>query len=306
MKRTLWDKFASKLETIEDAPESHRMAFLNVLHADDVVRSLVFSPVHKTLGTLSPATLLAITDKGWIFVSGEEDEFVSSVRCNYAETLLLELTVVLLLGVLKVDFKTEDGTQCISIAFNLVTLKYYQEAIKLLLDGVEGACVNVEVTEAQAKLSAKSIPAKSQGDVFRLKPSMQQIMDAAYWLSIFGGRACWLQYELSSEIILVLTERELICVSEETIWRGSQKRKVDREGHIITYFPLSRLETYRFEPGSQAEKLKLEIRTRHGGRTLAIEFLREKESEVDSFMKQIKQQQQSTIQFPDKTRNAPL
>lgn len=306
MKWTHRNKFASKLESIEDAPESHRTAFLNVLQTDDAIHLLVFGPAHKTLGAISPATLFAVTDKGWIFVSGGDGEFVTSVRCNYADTLLLELTVVLLLGILKIDFKTENGTQCVSMAFNLVTLKLYQEAIRLLLDGVEGACLNPVGAEEQAKLSEDALPTKSQGNIYKLKPSLERVMDTVYWLSIFGRRACWLQYELSPEIILVLTERELICVSEEKIWRGSPRGTVERSGHIITYFPLSRLETYRFEPASQPEKLKVEICTRHGGRTLAMEFPHEKQSEVESFMNQIKQQQQSAIQFPDKTKNVPL
>jgi len=306
MKRTIWDKFASKLETIDDAPESHRAAFLNTLQPDDTIRLLVFGPANKTLGMNSPATLLAVTNNGWISVSGEEDEFVTSVRCNFADTLLLELTVVLLLGILKIDFKTEDGTQCVSIAFNMVTLNFYQEVIRLLLDGVEGVGANVLAAEDQTKLLENSLPAKSQGDVFKLKPSLERVMDTVYWLSIFGGRACWFQYELSPETILVLTERELVCISEEKIWRSSYKGNVGWVGHVITYFALSRLQEFRFEPASQSEKLKVEIRTRHGGRTLAIEFAREKECEVESFMKQIKEQQQTSIRFPDKTSNASL
>lgn len=296
MKRTLWDKFPSKLETIDDAPESHRMAFLNVLQPDDDIRLMIFGPAHKTLGLISPATLLAVTDKGWIFVSGGDDEFITSVRCNYADTLLLELTMVLLLGVLKIDFKTENGTQCSTMSFNMVALKDYQEVIRLLLDGVEGTSIGISSNTEAA--SPPNPSAKSQGDGFEHNLGTQHVMDTAYWLSIFSGRATWLQCDLSSQIVLAFTERELVCISEEKIWRQAQREDVGRDGNVITYFPLSRLETYRFEPGSQPEKLKLEIRTRHGGRTLAVEFPRQQESKVESFMKQIKQQQQSTIHFP--------
>jgi hypothetical protein len=291
MKAEMWERFASKLTTPDDAPEPHRTAFLNIVQADDVIRLLVFGPANKTLGQIAPATLLAVTDKGWILVSGTDEEFVSAFRRNFADTLLLELTVVLLLGRLKIDFSSEGGQQSTVIAFNTVMLHFYQEAIWLLLDGMEGLTTSVPVEDKQARPLVSSLPLKFQNAAFEFRPASQHILDVVHWLSVFGGRMRWFQHELSPEAMLVLTERELICISEEKTWSWLRAGKASKYGKIITYCPLSRLESHRIQASDRLDKLNLEICARQGGRTFTVEFPREQERKVESFMEQVRQQQ---------------
>jgi hypothetical protein len=299
MKAEMWERFASKLTTPDDAPEPHRTAFLNIVQADDVIRLLVFGPANKTLGQIAPATLLAVTDKGWILVSGTDEEFVTSIRCNFSDTLLLELTVVLLLGRLKIDFSSEGGQQSAVIAFNTVMLHFYQEAIWLLLDGMEGITASVPVEDKQAAAVVGSLPMKFQHAVLEFKPASQHVMRVMNWLAVFGGRLLWFQQELSPEAMLVLTERELICISEEKAWSWLREGRVSKYGNIITYSPLARLASHCIQTNDRLMKLNLEIGTQRGGKTVTVEFPHEQKDKVESFMKQVGQQQ-SALDLPAK------
>jgi hypothetical protein len=299
MKAEMWERFATKLTTPDDAPEPHRTAFHNIVQTDDVVRLLAFGPANKTLGQIAPATLLAVTNKGWILVSGTDEEFVTSVRCNFADTLLLELTVVLLLGRLKIDFSSEGGQQSAVIAFNTVMLHFYQEAIWLLLDGMEGITASVPVEDKQAAAVVGSLPMKFQHAVLEFKPASQHVMRVMNWLAVFGGRLLWFQQELSPEAMLVLTERELICISEEKAWSWLREGRVSKYGNIITYSPLARLASHCIQTNDRLMKLNLEIGTQRGGKTVTVEFPHEQKDKVESFMKQVGQQQ-SALDLPAK------
>jgi hypothetical protein len=50
------------------------------------------------MGEMSPATVLAVTDNGWLLASEAEDGGVRVEKCSLSDTLLLELTSILLLG----------------------------------------------------------------------------------------------------------------------------------------------------------------------------------------------------------------
>lgn len=299
MKVEMWERFATKLEAPNDAPEPHRSAFFNILRADDKIQLLIFGPASKTLQVVSPATLLAITDKGWILVSGTDTEPASSVRCGFNETLLIELTVVLLFGGLRIDFLAEGGARHVAITFNTVMFDYYQTAVGLLLKGVEGTANKVQSIAPSAAPDTDSLTLSLQNAVSIYKPSEQRIIDIAHWLSVFSGWTRWFQHEISPEAILVLTERELICISEATTGGALQTGSVAKYGNIITYFPLARLAGHHMQADGRLMKLVLDIDTSRGGKTVAVEFPLEQEDKVESFMKQVRQQQ-SALHLPVK------
>jgi hypothetical protein len=75
VQRELWGraKFASKLPSVEDAPEPFRSAMVAVLKPSDVVRSLIFGPAEDLIRKILPASLLAILEDEWIIVVGGEN-----------------------------------------------------------------------------------------------------------------------------------------------------------------------------------------------------------------------------------------
>jgi hypothetical protein len=58
--------FPTKLETVSDVPEPLRSALIENLPADEPVRLLVHSPSFPAGDEKSPATVLAVTNHGWV------------------------------------------------------------------------------------------------------------------------------------------------------------------------------------------------------------------------------------------------
>jgi len=107
MKRDLWDRFASKLNSVDEAPEPLCNAIRPVVKPGDTIRLLILGPAFTSSGKSSIATLLAVLDQEWIVVSGMEASQMRVDRARFADTLLAELTIVLLSGQLKFDYTTD-------------------------------------------------------------------------------------------------------------------------------------------------------------------------------------------------------
>jgi hypothetical protein len=289
MKAEMWERFASKLDTPNNAPEPHRTAFLNAVVPGETIRSLIFGPANKTLGKISPATLFAITDKGWIWVSGTDEGVDAPVRCSFKDTLIAELVVVLLSGDLKIDFWMEGGVSSVTMAFNTVMLGYYQELVRLLLNGIGKIDETPLAVQEPAKPLPNTLPFKFKSAVMEFKPPTHHVMDVVHWLSVSGGRIRWFQHKLSPEATLVLTEWELICISDADTGETGQDENTAKYGTIVTYCPLSRLDSCAIESSGELEKLTLLIRTAKGGRTFAIGFPHAQKNNVQAFLKQVRE-----------------
>lgn len=96
MKYPLWDRFASKLNSVDEAPEPLCGAMQAALKPGDAIRLLILGPVFTSLGKNTTATLLAVLDQEWIVVSGLKPSQLRVDRATFADTLLTELTIVLL------------------------------------------------------------------------------------------------------------------------------------------------------------------------------------------------------------------
>ena len=124
--------FPTKLDTVSDAPEPLRSALVESLPADEPVRLLVHSPSFPTGDEKSPATVLAVTNSGWLIASGTEDGGATLEKSQFSEILFLELRSILLQGRLRITFAASDGASSATIKFEAVGDEYYHEAIAAL------------------------------------------------------------------------------------------------------------------------------------------------------------------------------
>lgn len=71
----LWDStgFAAKLNEVDEAPEPLRGALTRVLGSNDNIRCLIFGPMKRVNGKVSPASLLAILNHEWVIAVCGED-----------------------------------------------------------------------------------------------------------------------------------------------------------------------------------------------------------------------------------------
>ena len=83
-------RFPTKLDTVSDAPEPLRSALVESLPSGEPVRLLVHAPAFPTGDEKSPATVLAVTNTGWVVASETETGGASIDKSDFNDTLFFE------------------------------------------------------------------------------------------------------------------------------------------------------------------------------------------------------------------------
>jgi hypothetical protein len=96
--------FATSSERIEDTPSPFREALLQRVDERENIRHLIHSPAFATGKLRTLASLLCVTDKRCLIVLCERDGSTAVGDSPYESILLVELTIILLYGQLKIDF----------------------------------------------------------------------------------------------------------------------------------------------------------------------------------------------------------
>jgi len=261
-------RFPAKLDAIADAPEPLRSALKKRLRSDKRIRLLVHAPSFSTGKEKSPATLLAVTDKAWVVASDSEQSDTSVSASIFSETLFLELTSILLFGQFKSYFAMFGTSFCATANFNTVGEQYYREAIQLILNGIDGVDNIESETNREPTELFDDWSFKFRIEAERYWPKGQRLLAAVEWPAVVGG----FRRELSAAGALLVTERELVVISEEK-HSPRQLSGDDHEfGGIITYFPLVRLADFKIRTQEYFSVLALEVHAAHGGETLEIIF----------------------------------
>ena len=184
-------QFATKLDTIYDAPEPLRTALLENLSSPDSIRLLIHSPAFSTSDeqspeaapvvvphVLMPATVLAVTSDGWLVATETEDGGGAVEKSHFHDTLFLELTSILLSGQLKIYFAAVGTSYSATVNFETVKEELYLEAIGLILNGID----RTPGTAAQAERGIGSLferwPMKFRNEAERYWPKGRRLLAA--------------------------------------------------------------------------------------------------------------------------------
>jgi hypothetical protein len=271
--------YAEELE-IASVHEPFRTALLGSLKDRERTRKLLYSPPFSTDGFTAPASLLAITDKRWLVILEEESEpYVA--HATFDDTLLIELSIILLNGQLKLDYVKEGASVPIAVHFDSVSQRNYFEAVESLLAGMEACPVGTTGEIIDPGQDLKNWPLKIRNIAVEYLPRGRQLSSAVYWETIYGG----FDREIAPAGALICTERELILVAEENapMWQ-SREESHDKYGEIITYFPLRCLADYRIIEQHPFDILSLEVHARHGGEQLKVIFPPEQREGIKALM----------------------
>ena len=123
---------------------------------------------------------------------------------------------------------------------------------------------------------------KFRTEAERYRPKGQHLFAAIQWPAIFGG----FQRELAPAGALLVTERELVLISEEKQSPRQHEGDVHQFGGIITYFPLARLADFHVGHHERFGVLALQVHAAHGGEKLEIIFPSDEEKAVSKAMEQ--------------------
>ena len=293
MKCDLWDRFASKLETVQDAPRPLSGAMLTALKPNDELRLLIFGPAYKALRKTIPATLLAVLAHDWLVVTGSEEHPAHVYRCDFANTLLIEITNILLHGMLRIDFATEGRTETVAIPFNTVMEGLYQEATQFLLNGMDEVREITPCENKELSCSLAPLPMKFYNAILEFIPMGQHVLEFVHWPAVFGNKLKMFRNEVSPEAVLVLTDRELLFISEERTSSWFHAERLQKYGCIATHCPLSRLASFQVSDHDSLDTIDIMLQTRQGSEKLKIDFPRGQKAEMASFMERVLKQQKS-------------
>jgi hypothetical protein len=314
--------FPTKLESISDAPEPLRSAMAESLPAGEPIRLLVHSPSFPTGDEKSPATLLAVTNQGWLVASETEEGGATLEKSEFSEILFLELRSILLLGQLRISFAAVDGPASTTIKFEGVGDEFYHEAIDLILAGIDPAARAVTENERNEASMFENWPMKFRNEARRYWPRGQRLLAALRWPTIYGES----KRELAPAGALLVTERELVLISderksstegssegeseerlpeEETSPTGTapetilvppiENTDIDPElpadvyefGEIITFVPRVRLAELQVSHQEHFGVLTLEVRAAHGKEKLEILFPSDHQKAVSQAIEQV-------------------
>ena len=288
-------RFATKLDTINDAPEPLRNVLLDNLPSLDSVRLLIHAPAFLTSdersptapevtpAVVTPATVLAVTSDGWLVASETEDGGASVEKAHFRDTLFLELRSILLSGQLKIYFAAVGTSYSAAINFDTVGEELYREAIDLILTGIDRRSATTGENDRGAGSTFEAWPMKFRNEAERYRPKGQRLLAATQWSAIVDG----FQRELCPAGALLVTERELVLISEEKRSPRLHPGDFQKFGGIITYFPLVRLLDFHVSHHERFGVLALRVHAVHGGEKLEIIFPADHEKVVSEAMENI-------------------
>jgi hypothetical protein len=199
-------RFPTKLATVSDAPEPLRSELVKNLSSEESVRLLVHAPAFPTGDEKSPATLLAVTNNGWLVAAETEDGGACLVRSDFSNTLLFELTSILLLGQLIITYAEAGKAHSVTINFERIEDEFYHEAIDLMLAGIDPARTAIAEKEPNETAMFETWPMKFRNEAHRYLPRGQRMLAATQWPANLR--------QLAPAGALLMTERELVLISE--------------------------------------------------------------------------------------------
>jgi hypothetical protein len=315
--------FPTKLDTVSDAPEPLRSALGESLLSGESLRLLVHSPAFPTGDEKSPATVLVVTNSGWLLASETEDGGTTVEKSEFSEVLFLELRSILLLGQLRISFATADAPSSVTIKFEGVGDEVYREAIDLLLAGIDPAIAAVAEKDRNEASMFENWPMKFRNEARRYWPKGQRLLAALRWPAIDGES----QREIAPAGALLVTERELVLISDErkspteasseveskerppeeesppaatapeaTLVPVIEKEDIDSRalpgdvsefGEVITFLPRVRLADFRVSHQDHFGVLALDVRAAHGREKPEIFFPSDHERAISDAMEQL-------------------
>jgi hypothetical protein len=295
-------RFPTKLDTVSDAPEPLRSALVKSLPSKEPVRLLVHAPAFPTGDEKSPATVLAVTNNGWLVASETEDGGAALVKSDFSNTLFFELTSILLLGQLIISFSEVGKAHSATINFERVEDEFYHEAIDLMLAGIDPARIAVAENDRNETSMFETWPMKFRNEAQRYWPRGQRLLAAIQWPAD--------QRQFASAGALLMTERELVLISEgkkssAELSPAASSAEETKEtpptpvppeavnptetpsvpgnvyefAEIITFVPRVRLAEFQVSH-QESGLLTLQLRTSQGGEKLEINFPSDHENAV--------------------------
>jgi len=180
------EDFAARSVRIEDTPPPFREALLHRVDDRENIRHLIHSPAFATGKFRGLASLLCVTDKRWLIVLCEKDGSTTVGESTYDSILLVELTIILLYGQLKIDFEFKGEVRSTALQFNTVMKRDYLRAIQEVLTAFGGDEGEREKRDLRNSPILRDWPLKFRNMSILYAPENSSLLDGVQWTEVYG------------------------------------------------------------------------------------------------------------------------
>jgi hypothetical protein len=246
--------FAVPAARIADTPQPFREILWQRIPKAETVRQLIFSPAFVAGKFRALASVLCVTDQRWLVLLGQNDGRITVDEASYDMTWLVELTVILLYGQLKIDFVANRETRMATLQFNTVMQRSYSAAVEDILDGIDGKEHGATKHDWIRSPIISDWPLKFRNFAIIYLPKKSQLLDGVYWKEIRGS----FNRELGPAAALLLTDRHIVLIAEEKATGWFQFRHHTKHGAVMTYRPVDRLADFHIKERKRVCILELD------------------------------------------------
>lgn len=268
--------FPVKLADIDDCPDPFRDSLRSAVDAIDNISQIIYSPAFAAGKSSLPGSVLCVTDRHWVIVHETRRDGIVVEKAEFAATLFVEVTVILLYGKLKIDYVLGDHCRSGNCYFNTVMEGLYSDAAEHLLNSIDGIWHSSGERDKKILQDLKDWPMKFRNFGWGYLPPGSKLLNAVYWPTVFGrfGR------EFAAAGAIFLTDRHLVVIAEDRSQSWFEKRDRTRYGATITYLPRTRISGFKMQERRRFHVLELEAHAAHGTEKFQVFFATECQEEV--------------------------
>jgi hypothetical protein len=268
--------FAVAAARIEDTPQPFCEILSQRIPKAEAVRQLIFSPAFVAGKFRALASVLCVTDRRWLVLLGQNDGRITVDEASYDMTLLVELTIILLYGQLKIDFVANRETRMAALQFNTVVQRSYSAAVEDILDAIDRKEHAATKRDWIRSPIISEWPLKFRNFAIIYVPERSQLLDGVYWKEIRGS----FNRELGPAAALLLTDRQIVLIAEEKGTGWFQFRHHPKHGAVMTYLPVDRLADFHIKERKRFCILELDGHESQGSEKIEVMIPTDKQEAV--------------------------
>jgi hypothetical protein len=274
------DRFPVRLTDIDACPERFRGPLKNVIDRSETIDTLVYCPPYPAARTPLPSSVLCVTDRQWLIAHDAGRNRVVAKQAHYADTLFVELAIVLLYGRLKIDFAKEDRAGSAECYFNTVMEPLFCGVLETVLNRIDGLkpAPKGNDPEILEQFRGWSFKFQNYGQDYLLPGS--RLSASLYWPTVFG----FLRRELAAAGAILITDRHLVIIAEEKSRFWFRPRDETKYGATISYLPCGRISGFQIYERRRINILEMAVHSGHGGEPFQVQIPIEETERITSLL----------------------
>jgi hypothetical protein len=271
-------EFPVQFSNLDECPRHFRDRLKRAVDLTENIYDIIYSPAFSS-GTASlPGSVFCVTDRQWLTAQEpkKRGHRVGLKSAVYADTLLIELTDILLYGQLKIDYALTDRGESSECHFNAAFTKIYTNAIQRVLNFIDNVQEAAIEKDKNIRSYLETWPHKFRNLGWDFLPPGSVLLDGLHWPAIIGI----FRLAFGPAAALFLTDRHILCLADQRSRSWFAKKDQINHGVIVTYFPRSRFSGFQIQKHNRFHILELQARGAHGSHSFQVRFPPDYEQKV--------------------------